>query len=175
MAGLTSKEIERLLEKLNEKLSKEDSAGELYLVGGAVRCLVHKARPATKDLDGFFKPSALIRKLAAQLAEEENIAMNWLNDAVKGYLSPAGSFESYLSFNNLKVYCARADYLLALKCLAMRIGEEFYDLADVQFLIRALNLEGYDQVLAVITRYFPLERFPQKTLYVLEELLAKST
>jgi hypothetical protein len=32
-------------------------------------------------------------------------------------------------------------------------------------------LRSYEQALEVIARYYPLERFPQKTLYALEELL----
>ncbi len=58
-----------------------------------------------------------------------------------------------------------------MKALAMRIGEEFHDLDDVKFLLRILNLETYQQAIDVITRYYPMERFPQKTLYALQELL----
>jgi hypothetical protein len=70
---------------------------------------------------------------------------------------------------------ALPQYLLAMKCLAMRIGAEFHDEEDVRFLLRLLNIRSYDQALAVITKYYPLERFPQKTLYALEELLPKGS
>ncbi|HJN51630.1 MAG: hypothetical protein QGI68_14470 [Pseudomonadales bacterium] len=53
----------------------------------------------------------------------------------------------------------------------MRLGEEFHDEEDVRFLIRYLNLTSYDDALTVVGRYYPLDRFPQKTLYVLEEIL----
>ncbi|MDP7357863.1 MAG: hypothetical protein QF828_05485 [Pseudomonadales bacterium] len=58
-----------------------------------------------------------------------------------------------------------------MKCLSMRLGEEFHDEEDVRFLIRYLNLTSYDDALTVVGRYYPLDRFPQKTLYVLEEIL----
>jgi hypothetical protein len=61
--------------------------------------------------------------------------------------------------------------MLAMKCLAMRLGEEFQDEEDVRYLLRHLNIRDYDNALTVITRYFQLERFPQKTLYALAELL----
>ena len=59
-----------------------------------------------------------------------------------------------------------------MKCLAMRLGEEFHDEDDVRFLLRYLNLTDYGAALEIVTRYYPLEQFPQKTLYALEEMLA---
>jgi hypothetical protein len=43
---------------------------------------------------------------------------------------------------------------------------------DVRFLLRYLNIEQYDAAVAVITRYYPLQRFPQKALNGLEEILS---
>jgi hypothetical protein len=62
-----------------------------------------------------------------------------------------------------------------MKCLAMRIGEEFQDLDDIRYLLRHIGLRRYEDALAVIAKYYPLERFPQKTLYALEELLQKNS
>jgi hypothetical protein len=67
---------------------------------------------------------------------------------------------------------AHPEYLLAMKCLSMRIGAEFPDEDDVRFLLRYLNVGSYERALE-ITRFYPEERFPQKTLYALEELLRK--
>lgn len=60
-----------------------------------------------------------------------------------------------------------------MKCLAMRIGEEFQDLDDIQYLLRHLGLRDYEDVLELITKYYPMDRFPQKTLYALEEMLSE--
>jgi hypothetical protein len=68
---------------------------------------------------------------------------------------------------------ATPEYLLALKCLAMRLGAEFHDEADVRFLLRYLNLTKIDAVRELLARYYPLERFPPKTFFALEELLAE--
>ena len=40
-----------------------------------------------------------------------------------------------------------------MKCLSMRLGEEFHDEEDVRFLIRYLNLTSYDDALTVVGRY----------------------
>ena len=68
--------------------------------------------------------------------------------------------------------CAQAEYLLAMKCLAMRIGEEFHELGDIRYLLRNIDVRSYKQAREIIGRYYPVEQFPQKTLYALEELLA---
>ena len=165
--------IERLFERLNGELASENIHGEIFLVGGAAMCLAYAARGSTKDIDAFFRPARRVREAAARVATREGIDSDWLNDAVKGYLSEKGSFAKYLDLSHLQVSVANPDYLLAMKCLAMRLGEEFQDLNDVRFLLRLLGIQSYDRALGILAGYYPLDKFPQKTLYVLEELLAE--
>ena len=53
----------------------------------------------------------------------------------------------------------------------MRLGAEFHDEQDIRYLLRYLNVADYSQALGIIEQYYPLQRFPQKTLYALQELL----
>lgn len=168
---LSEKDIRRLLDLLNAELRKSGVKGELYLVGGAVMCIAFHARPATRDVDGFFVPAARVREAAARVAGETGLEVGWLNDAVKGYLSEQGEFAPFLELDHLKVMVAQPEYLLAMKCLAMRIGQEFHDEEDVRYLLRHLNISTYDAATEMISRFYPLERFPQKTLYALQDLL----
>jgi len=169
---LSRKDIHRLFTLLNDELKSENISGELYVVGGAVMCLVYDARESTHDVDAFFKPATRIRQAAIRVSAKINVAENWLNDSVKGYLTSTGKFDDYLELSHLKVMCAQAEYLLAMKCLAMRIGEEFHDLDDIRYLLRNLDISSYHQACEIIGRYYPLEQFPQKTRCALEELLA---
>jgi len=171
--ALAQEDIQRLFKLLNEELRQSGTRGELYLVGGAVMCLAYNARPSTADVDALFQPAAEVRKAAARAAAKSNLPAEWLNDGVKGYLSREGDFAPFLELDHLRIMVARPEYLLAMKCLAMRIGAEFHDEEDVRFLLRLLDIQSYDQAVAVITKYYPLERFPQKTMYALEELLPK--
>lgn len=171
--GLTKKQIIRLFESLNAELQKDGVAGEIYLVGGAVMCLVYDTRASTQDIDALFRPVAKIREAASRVAISHGIAEDWLNDGVKGFLSDKAEFTPFLELSHLKILVAPPEYLLAMKCLSMRIGEEFHDLADIQYLLRYLNIGSYKRALEIITSYYPLERFPQKTLYGLEELCEK--
>lgn len=171
MSPLTRADIRRLLELLNAELGESGTQGEVYLVGGAVMCLAYEARPSTADVDAHFRPAAEVRRAAARAAARRGLAPDWLNDAVKGYLSPEGNFAPFLELDHLRVLVAEPQYLLAMKCLAMRIGAEFHDEDDVRYLLRHLDVRSYDQALGILGKYYPLERFPQKTLYALQELL----
>jgi len=169
---LAKRDIELLFGRLNAELVARDVRGQVYVVGGAVLCLVHAAREATQDVDAYFMPARELRAAAARVALEAGVPEDWLNDGVKGFLSAQGTFSPYLQLSHLTIHTADAAYLLAMKCLSARIGEEFHDLDDIRFLLRCLNLTSLDGAREVIGRYYPLERFPQKTFYLLEDLLA---
>lgn len=173
MAGprLTRPDMLRLFDLLNAELAAEATHGELYLVGGAVMCLALDARHATRDVDGYFRPTGVIRQAAGRVAAQTGVPDDWLNDAVKGFLSPRGDFDPYLELGHLKVFVARPAYLLAMKCAAMRLGEEFHDLDDVRYLLRYLNITSLEEALEIVTRYFDAERLPPKTHLALQELL----
>ena len=102
------------------------------------------------------------------------VPANWLNDSVKAWLSPRGQFDRFLDRSHLQLFVAQPTYLLAMKCAAMRLGEEFHDLDDVRFLLRYLNITAVADALAVVTQYFDETQLPAKTQLALEELLPGS-
>ncbi len=171
MSRLTKPDILRLFRLLNSELGSRDVLGELYLVGGAVMCLALDARDSTHDVDAFFRPTRIVREAAARVAARAAVSENWLNDAVKGYLSPRGHFDLYLELSNLRVYVAQPRYLLAMKCASMRLGEEFHDLDDIRYLLRHLDVSSAEEALAIVTSYFDEARLHPKTRLALEELL----
>jgi hypothetical protein len=171
VAPLTQADIRRLLALLNEELRACATEAELFLVGGAVMCLAYAIRPSTQDVDAVFHPTVKVREAAARVAARSGLNPDWLNDGVKGFASSQGDFAPFLELDHLRVMVAQPAYLLAMKCLAMRIGAEFHDEDDVRYLLRHLDIRSYDKALAVIRKYYPIERFPQKALYALAELL----
>jgi hypothetical protein len=170
---LSKPDIQRLFELLNVELEADGAEGEVYLVGGAVMCLVLDARQSTRDVDAFFKPARLVREAAARVAAKARVPDNWLTDAVKGLLGRGGEFDRYLEHSHLRVFVAQPPYLLAMKCVAMRLGEEFHDLDDVRYLLRYLNVESVDEAMRIVTKYFDESQVPPKTRFALEELLRR--
>ena len=173
MVKLTAQDIRRLFELLDCELGNVEAEGELYLVGGAVMCLALDARYATRDVDALFKPTRIIRQAAARVAATANAPEEWLNDAVKGYLSPRGDFDPFLELPHLRVFVARPPYLLAMKCAAMRLGEEFHDVDDVRYLLRYLNISSVCEAIDVVTQYFDESQLLPKTNLALEEILGE--
>ncbi len=171
--ALTQADLRRLFELLNKELGRSGTQGELFLVGGAVMCLAYATRPSTQDVDALFRPPTQVREAAARVAIQAKVKADWLNDAVKGFMSPRGDFAAFLELDHLRIMMAQPEYLLAMKCLAMRIGAEFHDEDDIRYLLRLLEVRNYEKAVTIITKYYPLERFPQKTLYALAELLPK--
>ena len=168
---LTREHILELFDRLNEELRQVDTVGELYLVGGAVMCLALNARESTADVDVLFEPTQTVREAAVRVGAAAGVGSKWLNDAVKGFLSPNGDFDPFLELSHLRVFVAHPEYLLAMKCAAMRLGAEFHDLDDVRYLLRWLNITEAEEALCIVTRYFDEERLLPKTRLALEELL----
>jgi hypothetical protein len=171
-ATLDRGQIERLFVLLNGELARTEVRGELYLVGGAVMCLALNARDATRDVDAYFKPTRAIREAAVRVANAAAVPEGWLNDAVKRYLGARGAFDRYAELSHLQIFVAVPAYLLAMKCMALRLGAEFHDIDDVRFLIRYLNLTTAEEAMTVVTSYFDSDTIPVKTQLV-EELLGR--
>jgi len=53
------------------------------------------------------------------------------------------------------------------------LGEEYQDREDVAILLRILKMTSVADAEAALARYYPLERYPAKARYVLEELLPR--
>lgn len=168
---LTRRDMLELFDLLDQELAEEGAQGELYLVGGAVMCLALEARDSTRDVDGYFRPARVVREAASRIATRAGVRGDWLNHAVKGFLGARGDLDPYLDLDHLKVFVARPAYLLAMKCAAMRLGEEFHDLEDVRYLLRYMNIERAEEALEIVTEYFDENRLSPKTRLALEELL----
>ena len=93
---LSKHDIEGLFERLNHELARRTITGEVYVVGGAVMCLVFDARASTRDVNAFFHPANEVRTAARTVAGAAGLPEDWLNDAVKGYLSHKNDFHRYL-------------------------------------------------------------------------------
>ena len=92
-----------------------------------------------------------------------------------GFRSQAqrGDFDPFLELPHLRVFVARPAYLLAMKCAAMRLGEEFHDLDDVRYLLRYLNISTVPKAMDVVTNYFDESQLLPKTKLALEEILGR--
>lgn len=164
---LTREQIEQAFERLNTELANANERAEIYLVGGAVMCLVHKARPSTKDVDAWFSNPQAVRAAAARVAPDLALPEDWLNDAAKGFIPAGAGVDAWRSFSHVTISHADAPTLLAMKCAAARSEE---DARDIRFLANYLHLDKPEEMLAVVLRFYPEERLPVRTRLLIEEM-----
>ncbi len=167
---MTAEEITQYLTELNDELRLMDIKGEVSLYGGAVMCLAFKARPATKDIDAIFEPVREIRNASHRIAERHNLRLDWLNLAVKMFVVNHPR-QILLDLSNLIVTVPDADYILAMKMLALRPNTE--DENDAEFLIGRLGLKSPQEVLAIVSEYYPKKEVKAETVFWLDEYFAK--
>lgn len=158
-------------EKLSRGLAGRGVTGEINLLGGTAMVLGFQARQATKDLDAIFAPAPIIR----EQAREMDLPSDWLNDAAKGFLSPAGDFRTLpeTDFPNLGIQYPSTEYMLAMKVMAARATEigGGADKEDIRVLIRTLGLSTLDSVLDIVQAYYPPHRILPRSVYLVEEIL----
>ncbi|MGI8884926.1 MAG: DUF6036 family nucleotidyltransferase [Pyrinomonadaceae bacterium] len=164
---MTSAEIEKYLSEINDELAAKETIGEICIYGGAAMCLAFKARPATKDVDPIFEPVKVIRGAINKIAEKYGLNEGWLNFAVKMF-AVEHEKKILFDFSNLKVFIPTADYLLAMKVLALRA--ESFDADDVEFLIKDLDLKQTEDVLKIVENYYPKKEIKSETKFQLEEI-----
>jgi hypothetical protein len=175
---LKREQILAALLALSEELGKQGVTGEICLFGGTVMVLAFSARLTTKDVDALFQPTQTIRELARRIAAEHHLPADWLNDGVKGFISDRHETTTgnLPQFPHLRLTMPVPEYLLAMKCMAARIGgttDEPSDVADIVFLLRQLQLHSAQEVLDLVGQYYPANRIPVKTQYLVEGLFAE--
>lgn len=170
--------ILRALGRLSTLLGERGITGELCLLGGTVMVLAFNARASTKDVDAIFQPAQVIRELARRVGHELDLPEDWINDGAKGFVSTRHeATEGDLpQFPHLRLTAPPPGYMLAMKCMAARIGadtEERGDIADIEFLVRHLRLRAPDEAIAIVARYYPEERIPARARFVIEDVFAR--
>ena len=137
--------------------------------------LAFKARASTKDVDAIFAPASVVREAAAQVAAELDLPEHWLNDGAKGFVSARHEAVGgdLPQFQTLRLTAPTPEYMLAMKCFAARLSagpSEKGDEEDIRFLLKKLGLTTVDQALEILGRYYPPERIPARTQYLLEDI-----
>ena len=174
-SGLSRETILKAFQEMSDELERRGASGELCLFGGTVMVLAFAARLSTKDVDAIFQPAQIIREVAREVGEANGFPVNWLNDAAKGFVSSRHeTIQGALpQFSNLRLTMPTPEYLLAMKCMASRVGAveiETHDVSDIVFLIRHLKLDSPKDVIDIVAAYYPKAQIPVKAQYLVEGL-----
>jgi hypothetical protein len=169
--------LTQALRRLGELAATQGVELELSLYGGAVFTLVYGSRDSTKDVDALIRPSDIGRRLALQVAREQELPEDWINSDVAQFLSeheakralPAETFGP-----GLTVTVPTAAYLLALKLRACRPPLPGYpgDAPDIRFLLAKLKPAFLEEVETLFARFFPHDALTGRAREIIETSLA---
>lgn len=168
---LSQERILELFAELNDELCRMGIRGDVFIVGGAAMAVAYDARPATRDVDGIWHPSAEIRAAAARVAtRHDDLDEDWLNDGVKGFLPGEDRGTPKVVYDNdcLTLRAASPEYLLATKLLASLVSR---DEDDILLLYGLCGLTTVQEGLGLVERYYPGRPIEAKVRYYLEDLL----
>jgi hypothetical protein len=165
----TRARILHALQALGEELTSDGVQAQMFIVGGAAMALAYSTRRVTKDIDAVFEPKQTVYAAAAKVAEELGLPEDWLNDAVKGFMpGPDEAPRPVPAVAGIEVTTASPRYLLAMKLIAMRFGE---DDEDIEILLRECDIDSAEEALNVLKLVYPAKEPPAKTRFFLAELL----
>ena len=167
----TRRKIIQLLKLLSQELEKRELKGEILIVGGSAMVIAFKARITTKDIDAIFEPKSKIYEISKEIAKNQDLPEDWLNDAVKGFMSDKAEYNTFLDLPALKVYIPIPGYLFAMKAISMRIMPESSDIEDLKLLIKIVKIKTVEEGIDIIKKYYPEKLIPQRTYYALDELI----
>ena len=161
--------IRNALQALGDELTRQDVRGQIFIVGGAAMALAYSTRRVTKDIDAAFEPKSAIYGAAEKVAEEHGLPSDWLNDAAKAFMPGKDPQARPLpDVTGIEVTTASPRYLLAMKLMAMRFGE---DDEDIEILLEQCDMHSAQEALDLLEDMYPSRQPPAKTRFFLEELL----
>ncbi len=174
--ALSKARLLQALRRLGELAHAEGLTLEVSLYGGAVFTLVYGSRDSTKDVDALVRPAAAGKRLAAVVAQEQNLPEDWLNDHVRQFVAAKEDKRRLTSEDfgpGLRVSTPTAAYLLALKLRACRAPLPGYagDEADILFLLRKTRPASLSAVEEGFARFFPEDALGDRARTLVQQVL----
>ena len=167
----TASTIRKAFDRLSEILEQQHIVGEVFMVGGGAMILAYDARVSTQDIDAVFHPTGPVRRAALQVALEQGLPDDWLNDGAKGFMpgpdrQPVPTYEG----PGLRVASGSPPYILAMKLMAFRDEK---DVDDIRFLMHKCALESVEEALDLMQEYYPHQQLSIRSQLKLEEMLGQ--
>jgi len=161
-----------LFASLTDALGPSDTEVEFYFLVGAVLFQAFAAHPATAHVSAMLKPSSVVRDAIEAVAAREGVGSDWAHGAVRRVLSDSGDPSAYLELDRVRVFTPLPEYVLAVKCAAMRLGEAFQEMDDIRYVLRAMNVTTAEAALSIVSDYFTDRQLPPETRARLDSLLS---
>lgn len=171
--------LRKLLTALGRRISETGKLVEIAIMGGAAVVLtMNTGRDATRDIDFAFISGdrSALDAAAIEVADENGLPKDWLNDAVEGLTSDEPEYAASMEFPaadaGLRIFPAKPEYLLAMKAWCLRSSLESHDAEDVWNLAGELGVASVEEIDAIHAQFFPDRNLSDMTKAILEDLVA---
>src|SRR5262249_32567075 len=164
--AFTKDDLATAFRELGELAVQAGKVIDLAIYGGSALMLVSNFRDTSWDVDAGASPDqSFIHQAAATVGRKRGWTPDWLNDGVRTYLSPpAESTDAHELFATypdetrpgLRVYVPTAEYMLAMKLMALRIDTgNGKDLDDILSLMQIVGLKTKNEIVETAARFYP--------------------
>lgn len=151
---------------LSDALGRHGVEEELCRVGGAVLRLVFQLDPGTRRPRALFGDVGRAKAAQAEVAGELGLSADWVERAARSFLEdPTRLYHG----EALRVFVPPPDYVLALKCAALRFAPDSDTAGDVRYLLTYSGVRTPAQGIAIVDRYLTERQRPPD----LEDTLAR--
>ena len=175
---LDAAKMERAFTRLGEMALDAGRVVDMAVYGGSALAVAYDLRATTKDVDAVFeKDRDFVRKAVEAVAAEMDLPSDWLNDAVKGYVSPneSGNMVKFGSFPSeeragLRIFVPAPEYFFAMKCIDIRTGTSSKDVEDVKNLALVCKIKDANEAMNIVESFYPNRPIPTKTSVAIQEI-----
>lgn len=158
-ASVPDRDAAERFRHLDAELADVGVEAELCLVGGAVVVLAFNAAPETRRIGALLESTDLVRGAAQRVAEARGLGADWLNSAVRSFLGSAAT-GPFVETAHLRIFAARPEYVLAIRCASMVVDEGSGPEEDVRYLLRFLDISSPPAAMARIELYLTRRQLP---------------
>lgn len=169
---LSKEQINSYLQEIADSLRSKQIDGEIILCGGAVMTWYYESRDQTRDIDAAFSPQSVIRDIAKDIALEDDLESDWLNDGAKGFIDTTRMhFVTVMDLPGLKVKVPDAEAMLAMKLTSGRARGR--DREDALFLMKHLDVKSLNQVYEILEKNIHPSQLTAKVSFFAQEIYQK--
>lgn len=148
--GPTSGWRREWFDALSDALGRHGVEEELCRVGGAVLRLVFQGEPGSRRPRAIFGDVSRAKAAQGEVAEELGLSEDWVERAARSFLEdPSRLYHG----EALRVFVPPPDYVLALKCAALRFAPDSDTAGDVRYLLTYSGVRTPAQGMAIVDRY----------------------
>jgi hypothetical protein len=139
-------EVRRLLTLLETRLGARGIDAQIHIIGGSAMALLFPDDPETRftqDIDAAVQPSAPVKRVVEQIAEELGLSPTWFNTSGSPFVPPRASTGARQP--GVSVTVASVEELIAMKLAASR----HQDLFDLGILARHAGITDPERLVQI--------------------------